>query len=451
LHRSPYSPWLLSCVLGLLACDDHHRASSPVPISLDASQVVSPPDAAQDKHVQTDAGTGAADEAGSARPQHLDAGSDGGLDGDAALARECAEPPAPPIDPRQLALCPDCSGQARCVPRALITGQASQLADELAACDRDSVCIPDPIIATMGFYKPDTCRSLHDSEGRCLSECLPQVASRRDILPQAGCADHERCVPCFDPIDGGSTGACDLPCDTGPTESARPFDACCAGAGLCLPKALVPSAQRTALGADTCTESGALCAPRLFAEPTGVPARCDSIGGGEGRCLPSCMPAVAKQADLLPQDRCDSGERCAPCFDPITGKDTQVCRLHGDAPREPALVFDTACCGQGGLCIPSALASADAQGPSLPVDRCADAVGEGWLCAPKRVVTDPSRASNPFDSCKIDLGLFSVGHGKCVPNCMVTAKGWVKHLLSRSGCDSGESCVPCSAGGVPGC
>jgi hypothetical protein len=150
----------------------------------------------------------------------------------------------------------------------------------------------------------------------------------------------------------------------------------------------------------------------------------------------------------LPEAGCQAGERCAPCFNPIDGKPTGVCAIRGDEPQEPALTFDTSCCGTSGLCIPDELSSGKA---SLPVDRCGDALGAGWSCAPKSVVKDPTRAADPFASCKIDLGLFSAGHGKCVPNCMVKTKDWVKRVLSRSSCASGESCVPCSIGGVPGC
>ena len=486
-------------------------------------------------------------------------------DPNSGLPRECVYKPKPLIDPKLLPQCPSCEGEARCVPRILLEKQAPEMLAKLMACDETSVCVPDPIISSMGFYAPNSCRSVNDSEGRCLSECLPQVASQRDILPQANCGEHERCVPCFDPLEGEETGACRLTCDLGPVEPAKLLDSCCGGLGSCLPSALVPAAQSNQLAVDSCTQANTLCAPAVLTDETARPAQCNTVGGGEGRCMPTCLPAIAARAHSLPQDVCRTGEVCAPCFDPFSGTDTEACRVHGDAPtqppstfahccgdqgtcvptslvsegdstrlpidscqqgdalcvpntfldaafvpascrsigdgegrciaacmlpadqlsapiprstcgtgelcapcfnpidgtatgvcnirgdspKEPALRFDTPCCGRSGLCIPEVLSGS--QGKSLPADRCASELGQGWLCAPKRVVTDPSRASNPFAACKIDLGLFRVGRGKCVPNCMVEANGFVKRLLQRSSCESGESCVPCSVGGVPGC
>ncbi len=485
-------------------------------------------------------------------------------DPSSGLPRECVERPKPLIDPKILPRCPNCEGEARCVPSILLEQQAPEMLSKLMACDETSVCVPDPIIATMGFYGPASCRSVGDVEGRCLSECLPQVASQRDILPQGTCPEHERCVPCFDPRKGVETGACGLTCDRGPVEPPRAWAGCCGGLGTCLPATLIPGDQAGQLGTDSCAPD-ALCAPTLLMDEAAHPAQCSSVGGMEGRCLPSCLRAMAERASSLPQDVCQPGEVCAPCFDPFTGAETEACRLHGDAPtqppstfaqccdnlgtcvpqtlvseadaarlpatgcegadalcvpnalldpnfvpvscrsvgggegrciascmlppeqlsaplpqstcvagelcapcfnpidgsatgacsvrgdapKEPVLRFDTPCCGRSGLCIPAELSGSGAQ--SLPVDRCGSAHGEGWLCAPKRVVTEPARASNPFASCKIDLGLFRVGRGKCVPNCMVEASGFVKRLLRRSNCESGESCVPCSVGGVPGC
>jgi hypothetical protein len=480
---------------------------------------------------------------------------DSGWDPDSGLPRECVVPPKPLIEPSLLARCPNCAGEARCVPRVVLETQAPEMAAKLMACDDDSLCIPDPLITSMGFYKPDSCRSVNDAEGRCLSECLPQ----------ASCGEGNRCVPCFDPISGNETGACSLTCDPGPTEPAKPLTQCCHGLGLCVPSGLVPADQAARLGADSCGEGAGLCAPRVLMDAQSKLAQCTSLGGSEGRCLPSCLPQVADQADRLPQDSCAEFEVCAPCFDPFSGADTDVCRLHGDAPtrpaspfphccgelgtcvpkslvsegdakklpqdscdpasamcvpnafldesfvpqscrslgdaegrcipgcllpagqktelvpqsscatgelcapcfnpidgaatgvcvlrgdapKEPPVRFDTACCAQSGRCIPEVLAGA--QGKVLPADRCQTEHGDGWLCAPKRVIEDPARASNPFEGCKIRLGFFSVGRGKCVPNCMIETKGWVKRLLQRASCDSGESCVPCSLGGVPGC
>jgi hypothetical protein len=165
--------------------------------------------------------------------------------------------------------------------------------------------------------------------------------------------------------------------------------------------------------------------------------------------VPACLLSQAQQSIELPQDSCASGELCAPCFNPIDGTKTGICGLHGDQPKEPPVRFDTACCGQSGLCIPEQLAGANAG--MLPADSCSTSYGSGWLCAPKSVVQDPSTADDPFASCKVKVGFLSVGRGKCVPRCMVDSAGWVESLLSRSSCQSGELCVPCSVAKLPGC
>jgi hypothetical protein len=481
------------------------------------------------------------------------------------LPHACCEPPTVAFDLALLPACPNCGGGAHCLPRTLVEQRVAELSDRLGACDESSLCVPDPFLRSLGFHAPPSCRSLNDAEGRCLSECLPEVASQRDILPQADCAAHERCVPCFDPLHGGETGACGLTCDVGPSEPPRTLARCCGDAGRCVPEALVPEAERARLGKDTCEAEAALCAPALLMDESARPTVCSSLAGSEGRCLPSCLPEVASRASELPQDLCAAGEACVPCTDPLTGEDSGACGLHGDAPREPPQLFasccgelgacipaelvgernpgplereecespgdlcvprsfldagfvppscrsfadaegrclaacllpeldrsvplpqascaqgelcapcynpadgtatgacslrgdgpreppvrfDTACCGTSGVCIPGALAGSGAN--VLPADRCDDEHGDGWLCAPKSVVDDPNRASDPFQSCKMKIGFFSAGRGKCVPQCMIDAKGWVQKLLSRSSCASGERCVPCSLGDVPGC
>lgn len=524
--------------------------------------VATQPLVASDGSVPSDASSAEADAADA--PE--DAGGAAPPDAQASgLPAECRAPQATPFDPTLLPVCPSCAGGARCVPRVLLGARSPAVLEQLAACDAQSVCVPDPILTSLGFYNPQRCESLNAAEGRCLSECLPAVASQRDILPQAGCDAHERCVPCFHPLDGKPTGACAMPCDPGPSDpTPRLFPSCCGDAGACLPMSLIPEDQRALLGRDSCEAEDSLCTPHLLRDSEMRPASCNSVAGAEGRCLPTCLPTVAARAANLPQDSCADGEVCTPCVDPFTGADTGACRLHGDAPareprvfaqccggvgacvpaelvpasdaqrlsraecgdaaslcvprafldeahvpascrsladaegrclpacllgsygevplpqgscadgelcapcynpvdgsetgacalrgdrpREPAVRLDTSCCGTSGRCIPEALAGAS--GSALPADRCESELGQGWVCAPKSVVEDPSRRQNPFASCKMNFGLFKAGRGKCVPQCMIDAKGWVKRLMQRSSCASGELCVLCSLGDVPGC
>jgi hypothetical protein len=107
-------------------------------------------------------------------------------------------------------------GDGRCLAKAAVPEDARDL---LAPCvNADELCVPGPFIAAAGSFLVEECRSVGDTEGRCLSLCIPQVADQADFLPQTTCADTERCAPCYDPRTGEDTGACNQGCDTGPTE-----------------------------------------------------------------------------------------------------------------------------------------------------------------------------------------------------------------------------------------
>jgi hypothetical protein len=227
--------------------------------------------------------------------------------------------------------CSDCAvGGARCVPTFLLPPEALS---KFAECGSDKVCVPEIILVSAGRFIPATCRSLFDSEGRCLSQCLPSVAPKADKLPQDSCAASESCVPCFDPFTGDETGACAQSCDPGPAEPAVQVPECCGGLGFCLPaEKLGDKAEK--LGQDNCTQHkyAAVCLPKAFLDPAFKPMTCMDggfIGGGEGVCLPGCLPSVqGLLADLtLDQEGCPADHLCAPCDNPITGKPTGACDL----------------------------------------------------------------------------------------------------------------------------
>jgi len=75
---------------------------------------------------------------------------------------------------------------------------------------------------------------------------------------------------------------------------------------------------------------------KLDFDPANPAQKCTASLGGfnaEGRCIPSCVPAIQAQASRLAQDDCtQAGTLCAPCYDPITGADTGACTQAGDAP-----------------------------------------------------------------------------------------------------------------------
>src|SRR5689334_24520795 len=233
---------------------------------------------------------------------------------DAGGMMSCVHTGPPVLDPTTLDPCPFCMG-GRCLPSSFVPEEQR---DDLMDCDAMTECVPDVFIASGGDFLLPTCRSISDLEGRCVSTCIPQVMAAMASLPQGTCAATERCAPCYDPTSGMETGLCSLSCDTGPVEPAPMIVRCCGGLGTCLPSTAVPADQRDQLGMDTCM-AGQLCAPAALTDPSFRPPTCRSVGGGEGRCLPECIPLVAEQRDSLPVSTCMAGERCVPCYSPTDG------------------------------------------------------------------------------------------------------------------------------------
>jgi hypothetical protein len=238
-----------------------------------------------------------------------------------------------------------CEAGGRCVPNQYLDGAGGT--DFLAACDGNSTCVPEEFIAAGGEAVPFPCDSVAGAEGRCLSKCLPMVASQANVLPEDTCGSDHLCVPCYEPLSGTATGACTLSCDM-PQEPPLTFDPCCSDLGSCVPSSLVPSAFHGALEDIPGCESEALCVPNKFIEDTGYqPPSCDAEADGtslgDGACLPLCL-ALAGDDDAgdLEQDVCDEGEVCVPCVDPVSGEPTGACDIGGggDDPPDDAGVGD---------------------------------------------------------------------------------------------------------------
>ncbi len=355
----------------------------------------------------------------------VDAGRDGGRVSEMDAGAPGCRPEPPPVPIELLPVCTLCPN-ARCVPTGFVPEAQRDL---LADCEGGGAkCVPDLFVETNAMFTLTTCRSLSDSEGRCLSVCIPQVSSQLDRLPQGSCADDERCVPCFDPTSGAETGACGLGCDTGPTEPPTRFDRCCHELGSCVPSDLVPEAQRDLLGGDSCAE-GALCAPDSLADATMRPPACRSIADAEGRCLPDCLPDVAAQADRLPMSTCTEHHLCVPCYDPLSGEPTGSCSLNGDMPSEPPRTFER-CCGAMGACVPESIVP-EAQRSQLGPDTCTEG---GSLCVPDALADSTARPP----TCR------SLGdvEGRCLPACLPAVAAQADRL-PRSTCDMGSLCTPC--------
>jgi hypothetical protein len=330
---------------------------------------------------------------------------------------------------------PCCNDIGLCVPEGLVPAdQRDQLGPDVCT-DEEYLCAPTDLIDPE--FTPPTCTSVAGAEGRCLPDCLPDIQAQADRLPQDTCAEHHLCAPCYDPLTGEDTGACTLNGDA-PTEPPVTFDRCCSDRGACVPSDLVPEEQQSQLGQDTCSDADALCAPDSLIDPENTPDYCPSIGGGEGRCLPDCLPDIQEQADQLQQSTCDPGELCAPCTDPITGEDTGACRINGDEPTEPPYTFPE-CCDGISLCVPGYLVPED-QHEQLDGEGCAD---DGFLCVPKVFVEDPDYQPEACNAALVLTFCLDTSPGVCLPACLPALRGIEGDLLCQGGCPDAWKCAPC--------
>jgi len=368
------------------------------------------------------------------------------------------------IDPSTLEPCaPACDG-AHCVPESLVPPEQQSLLATCTTGGNAGFCVPDVLIKTAGNFIPATCTSVAGAEGRCISECLPEVQAQAVVLPQAGCATGERCVPCFDPFTQEDTGACTISCDPGPQEPPVelmcPYNgpevidpdmlpACepaCNGAH-CLPAAFLPAPLQSQLA--PCT--GGFCTPDSFIAGGGqsLPATCTSVAGAEGRCLSTCLPDIAAQAPFLPQSTCGTDERCAPCFDP-TATDptlpTGACALACDMAVDPPVVLTCpwtgppvldastlpACspaCG-GAHCLPAALVP--------PSQQSQLATCPGGYCVPDPIIE--TAGNNLPTTCTAFPN--TNAEGRCLSDCLPQVAAQLSSL-QQDICASGEHCVPC--------
>lgn len=340
------------------------------------------------------------------------------------------------LGPKQPAVLFDaCCGElGRCLPSELIeAADRDQLSSD--TCQAGQLCAPSKL-ASSKAWKPQACTDpVTTAEGRCLPACLPGVAERKHKLSRSTCPIEHLCAPCVDPVTAQSTGACSLGADTGPKEPAHVFAMCCGELGRCVPQALVDAADREQLAADSCDESSDLCVPEPLAKSDQAQlVQCEvAATGGEGRCLPACLPALMQRAQHLERTSpCVQGEVCAPCYDPIDARSTGACELGGDTgpSRSPALF--ASCCGELGRCVPERFVS-DAERSQLQRDSCSE---ERSLCAPEPLLREPEHV---FERCSV---AGTRAEGRCLPGCLphVAARA---AQLRQSSCSSGHLCAPC--------
>jgi hypothetical protein len=364
------------------------------------------------------------------------------------------------IDPKVFPDCsPVCAG-AHCLPSSLVPSGEQKL---LNACT-GGFCTPDPLISTAGNYIPKTCTSVAGSEGRCLSSCLPLIAQQGSLIPQDICAADERCAPCYNPTAADptqQTGACMVGCDmpkqpptiltcpySGPDvvdpNSFPPCSPACGGAH-CLPASLVPASQQALLAA--CP--GGFCAPDpiIASDNHYVPPTCTSIAGAEGRCLSTCLPMIAAQADLLPQSTCATGTKCAPCYNPTAADptmQTQACSLACDKPTQPPVILMCPWTGPAVLdpmqlpdCSPACTGAHCLPSQFVPTaDQALLAGCTGGFCTPDPLISTANNFVPP--TCTSIAG----AEGRCLSDCLPLISQ-LGSLLPQSTCGANEHCAPC--------
>jgi hypothetical protein len=188
------------------------------------------------------------------------------------------------------------------------------------------------------------------------------------------------------------------------------------------------------------------CVPVALLVTDGLtkPTVCESLGGAEGRCMSLCVPQIQEKKDQLPQDICEEGTLCAPCYDPFTGESTGACDASVcDMPEEPPHLFAACCEGKGGgNCVPR-VAVPDESEESLGEDVCADP--EADVCVPTGFDAPdfvPPSCTRPNDD-----------PGVCLPTCIPLIDS-----ISTDDPDEGigykkedcpedhQRCIPCTLG-----
>jgi hypothetical protein len=189
---------------------------------------------------------------------------------------------------------------------------------------------------------------------------------------------------------------------------------------------------------------GELCVPDSVLGANGKPAKsCKSLGDQPGACTSLLNQQLNENKGAVPPDVCDAEtERCAPCIDPRTGKDSGACSPLGahEQPCTGGKGDKNRLCSHGvGTCVQkSSVPSGDAD--QLNQDSCPT---DSLVCAPSSLVNGDAPKT-----CDV-LGV----SGVCLDTCFNDMLGGLK-AAARGDCGPTEVCVPCVVGksqGLPGC
>jgi len=192
----------------------------------------------------------------------------------------------------------------------------------------------------------------------------------------------------------------------------------------------VPLALQSLLS--TCTDGFCLPDPIISTAGNFDPPNCVAFAGtsAQGRCLSTCLPAVAAQSSLE-QSTCAAGNKCAPCADPFTGANTGACGSIGCDQSAPIPAFTfPGCCSNLGVCVPSSQLGAGV--PSYVGPRDCPAGGANYQCL--------AQDQTPT-SCHVDFAPISpfTWDSVCVPDCVL---GDSAALLPQANCPANWSCPP---------
>src|SRR5215212_197273 len=79
------------------------------------------------------------------------------------------------MDPSTLPPC--CDGTAHCVPKEKVPGIVRKA---LSECE-GGLCVPDAFLLSGGAAAPK-CKAFNDTEGACISKCVPEVTKNASLL-----------------------------------------------------------------------------------------------------------------------------------------------------------------------------------------------------------------------------------------------------------------------------